>query len=152
MQHDGFRRSERPSFQLRNRTRWSHGWGPLHSIPTFGAFASCFKGAIELSSYIRQSDQTPLRDAAQLKTYTVGISHGLLVIDGKLFEARVSSGPEIDVNEVRWLPYTFNYASKEYGNRRFLVDVVTTGYLPAYLRRYQEWLEDRARFCLAELS
>lgn len=125
-----------------------------YSNDTFAALASCFKASKELAGYIKQGEQQPLRDqASTLKTYGVGIVHGLVVVDGRLFEAKVRDRQDMDVSEVHWLPHLFNYASKEYGGaHRFLVDVVTLQYLPIYLETYSGWLEERARFCLEELA
>lgn len=105
-----------------------------YSLQTFGAFVSCFKASDQLIGLIRQGENAPLRDnTTNRKTYGVGIVHGLIVIDGKLFTANVQDRHNIDVQESECVPYIFNYASKEYGNRRMLIDVVTVrAFLPIF--------------------
>ena len=120
-------------------------------VPAFGTFASCFKASMELGGYIRQLQQSPLRDELNLKVHGIGIVHGLAVLDGKLYEASVRTRDDIDIVEVHWLPYIFNNASSQYGQARsFLVDVVTLQYLPTYLDRYVRWLDERATFALGD--
>jgi hypothetical protein len=76
--------------------------------------------------------------------YGVGIVHGLIVIDGKLFTAEVRDRSNIEVQESQCVPYIFNYASKEYGYRKILIDVVTIEGLPDYIRRYDKWRSQNA--------
>jgi hypothetical protein len=123
-----------------------------YSLQTFGALVSCFKASDQLTALIRQGEQAPLRDTTNRKTYGIGIVHGLIVLDGKLFTAHVHSRTRIDVEEAHHVPYIFNYASKEYGHRRMLIDIVTIDGLPNYVREYDKWLDERAEFCLSQLS
>lgn len=124
-----------------------------HSItPNFSAFVSSFKAASEISSFFRQKNSLPLHDKEGLRTYEVGVVHGLIVVDGKLYEATVTNCEDLKIEEASNIPYIFNYASKEYGYRRLLIEIVTLNHLCDYLRNYQKWIEEGTQYCLRELS
>lgn len=120
--------------------------------PNFSAFVSSFKAAADITAFFRQRNAANLRDDKNLRTYEIGIVHGLIVVDGKLFEARVSDAAELEITPASHVPYVFNYNSKEYGARRLLIDIVTLSELPNYLSTRQDWIRERAGFCLKELS
>ncbi len=120
--------------------------------PNFSAFVSSFKAATDISAFFRQRNTANLRDDKDLRTYEIGIVHGLIVVDGKLFEAKVSDEAELEITPTCHVPYVFNYTSKEYGARRMLIDIVTLNELPNYLSTRQTWIRERAEFCLKELS
>lgn len=120
--------------------------------PNFSAFVSAFKAASEIAAVFRQKSNAPLRDNKGIKTYEVGIVHGLIIIDGKLYQSIVKNDKSFDIEESKYIPYIFNYNSKEYSARRLLVDIVTLSYLKEYLSIYQKWIEDRADYCFKELS
>jgi hypothetical protein len=119
--------------------------------PNFGAFVSSFKAAIEIRDFFRLGNNQPLRDG-DIRTYEVGIVHGLIVVDGKLYDAGVQDDRSFEIQDVPYIPYTFSYNSKEYGSKRLLIDIVTLEHLPHYLKTYQAWIEERATYCLGELS
>lgn len=127
--------------------------GSGYGNQTFGGLVSCFKAANEIVGYFENAHRQPLRhpETGQ-KTYEIGITHGLFVVDGGLFEAVVHERDQVEVREADHIPYVFNYASKEYGNRAMLMDFVTVKHLPSYLEAYGLWLEERAAFCLQALS
>ncbi len=120
--------------------------------PNFSAFVSSFKASADITAFFRQRNNVNLRDDKDVRTYEIGIVHGLIVVDGKLFEAKVSNAAELEIAPTTHVPYVFNYNSKEYGARRLLIDIVTLGELANYLRIRQEWIRERAAFCLSELS
>lgn len=122
-----------------------------YGLQTFAALVSCFKASDPLTALIRQGEHAQLRDAENRKTYGVGIVHGLIVLDGKLFAAEVRSREDIDLKQADHIPYIFNYASKEYGHRKMLVDIVTLDGLREYISKYDDWLRTRADFCLSRL-
>jgi hypothetical protein len=152
MSSPAFGRVAYQAFQNKNPPTTESGKDEGYSLQTFAAFVSCFKASDQLTSLIRQAEQAPLRDNANRKTYGVGVVHGLIVIDGKLFTANVQDRHNIKVQESEYVPYIFNYASKEYGNHRMLIDVVTVEGVPNYIGRYDKWLSDGAQFCLSQLS
>ena len=78
--------------------------------------------------------------------------HGLIVVDGKLYDAAVQEDRNFEIKDVAHVPYVFSYNAKEYGASRILIDIVTLDHLPRYLKRYQSWIDERAAYCLNELS
>lgn len=74
------------------------------------------------------------------------------MVDGGLYEATVLSRDDVEIIKTDYIPYVLNYASKEYGNKIHLIDIVSLDHLAAYLTKYADWLNDRATFCLNELS
>lgn len=123
--------------------------------PNFSAFVSSFKAASEITDFFRQGNTQNLRapdNPAALRAYEVGVVHGLIVLDGKLYDASVHDDRSFDLNEVAHVPYIFSYNSKEYGARRLLIDIVSLDHLAKYLERYKEWIVERASYCLTELS
>ena len=132
-----------------SKTRRSGG----NSIaPNFAAFVSSFKAAFEIRDFFRLGNNQSLRDANNVRTYEVGIVHGLIVVDGKLYDAAVQEDRNFEIKEVAHVPYVFSYNAKEYGASRILIDIVTLDHLPRYLKRYQSWIDERAAYCLNELS
>ena len=120
--------------------------------PNFSAFVSSFKAAFEIRDFFRLGNNQPLRDTNNVRTYEVGIVHGLIVVDGKLYDAAVQDDRSFEISEAAHVPYVFSYNSKEYGARRLLIDIVTLDHLSHYLRKYQAWIKERAGYCLNELS
>jgi hypothetical protein len=122
--------------------------------PNFSAFISSFKAASEITDFFRLGNNQNLRapDNPALRAYEVGVVHGLIVLDGKLYDASVHDDQSFDINEVSHVPYVFSYNSKEYGSRRLLIDIVSLDHLTKYLERYKEWIVERASYCLTELS
>jgi hypothetical protein len=82
--------------------------------PNFSAFVSSFKAASEITDFFRQGNNRPLRDAQQLRTYEVGIVHGLVILDGGLYDASVKEDHSFELSQTNHVPYVFNYNSKEY--------------------------------------
>lgn len=64
----------------------------------------------------------------------------------------MSDTAELEIAPAGHIPYVFNYNSKEYGARRLLIDIVTVRELPNYLKVRQDWIKERAKYCLDELS
>jgi hypothetical protein len=120
--------------------------------PTFSAFVSSFKAASEIREFFQLGNNQPLRDDKQLRTYEVGIVHGLVILDGNLYDASVDNNRSFDIKKTTHVPHVFNYNSKEYGSRRLLIDIVTLDHLAIYLKHYRKWITERASYCLAELS
>jgi hypothetical protein len=120
--------------------------------PNFSAFVSSFKAASEITDFFRQGNNQPLRDEKQLRTYEVGVVHGLVILDGNLYDASVNNDRSFEITKAAHVPYVFNYNSKEYGSRRLLIDVVTLEHLSTYLNNYEKWIVERASYCLKELS
>ncbi len=46
----------------------------------------------------------------------------------------------------------YNYASEKYGYRKLLIDIVTLGKLQDYISGYERWAQERAQWCLEQLS
>jgi len=120
--------------------------------PNFAAFVLSFKAAFEIRDFFRLGNNQPLRDANNVRSYEVGIVHGLIVVDGKLYDAAVQDNGSFDITDVAHIPYVFSYNSKEYGARRLLIDIVTVNHLARYLQIYEAWIKKRAVYCLNELS
>lgn len=49
---------------------------------------------------------------------------------------RSAAPDDVDFLPATRVPYIFNYASEEYGNRMMVMDLVTLDHLPVYLDEY----------------
>jgi hypothetical protein len=120
-------------------------------VSTFGAFVSCMKATKEIANIYQQRDKAPLWEGDK-KSYEIGIAHGLIVIDGGLYEATVDGAGAVTIEATTWVPYIFNFASKEYGYNKRLIDIVRLDSLPEYLSVYNEWIDERTTFCVDAIS
>lgn len=123
-----------------------------YSPQPFSAFVSCFKASMEISNHFQAQNNQALRTENGKKSYFVGVTHGLVILNGKLFEARVGREGKVTATEKRHIPYIFNYASEKYLYRKLLIDVVTIDALEDYISSYERWAKTAAKFCLTALS
>ncbi len=118
----------------------------------FKALISAGKASVELSATHQTSHNEALREGIPIKkTYVVGITHGLLVVDAQLFLGRLDENDNLILEPTKYVPYVMNYASEKYGYKRILVDIVHIDHLPKYIENYGEWGKNRAQFCLEQL-
>ncbi|WP_343868423.1 hypothetical protein [Caenispirillum bisanense] len=124
---------------------------PSRNHQTFNAFVSCFKAASELQKHQQGQNNQDLWTKESKKSYFCGISHGLVVVQGGLYEAYIDSYGEMIIEEKSHIPYIFNYVSEKYAYKSLLVDIVHFDNLELYLSDYTSWGNECAKWGLSQL-
>lgn len=102
----------------------------------FSAILSATKAGIEAHRLAEA-----YKEAYNADSYDVSFYTPLVVVNGNLFEAYLDDQGEMCVEEKNHIAFRLNYASPSYDKSRYLVDIVTTAGLGAYLDLQNRWIK-----------
>ena len=115
---------------------------PRETSKIFQSIMAACKAAVdksEIHGASKEWEDYEKKDPTYLTFY-----HPIVVVDGPLYEAHLNDKNELTVDEVDWIPVTYNYSSRaysEYGSTSWHCDIVSFKFFEEYLMKADNWLE-----------